>query len=47
MEPCVDLKSGQIHLQRAVVAADVGQIVNPDGLSNQLEGQSSSRPVGS
>lgn len=29
---------GQIHLERAVIAADAGQIVNPDGLSNQLEG---------
>lgn len=29
---------GQIHLEHAVIAADAGQIVNPDGLSNQLEG---------
>jgi nicotinate dehydrogenase subunit B len=34
----VDLESGQIHLERAVIAADAGQVVNPDGLSNQLEG---------
>jgi CO/xanthine dehydrogenase Mo-binding subunit len=34
----VDRASGQIHLERAVVAADVGQIVHPDGLSNQLAG---------
>ncbi|MBN1246349.1 MAG: xanthine dehydrogenase family protein molybdopterin-binding subunit, partial [Anaerolineae bacterium] len=34
----VDRSSGQIALKRAVVAADSGQIVNPDGLSNQLEG---------
>ncbi len=34
----VDLTNGQIHLQQAVIAADGGQIVNPDGLSNQLEG---------
>jgi CO/xanthine dehydrogenase Mo-binding subunit len=34
----VDRESGHIHLARAVVAADAGQIVNPDGLSNQLEG---------
>jgi nicotinate dehydrogenase subunit B len=34
----VDRDSGGIHLERAIVAADVGQIVNPDGLSNQLEG---------
>jgi CO/xanthine dehydrogenase Mo-binding subunit len=34
----VDRKSGDIRLLRAVVAADAGQIVNPDALSNQLEG---------
>jgi nicotinate dehydrogenase subunit B len=34
----VNRDSGHIRLERAVVAADVGQIVNPDGLSNQLEG---------
>jgi nicotinate dehydrogenase subunit B len=34
----VDRESGHIHLERAVIAADVGQIVNPDGLSNQLCG---------
>jgi CO/xanthine dehydrogenase Mo-binding subunit len=38
----VDLRvhrdSGRIDLERAVVAADAGQIVNPDSLSNQLEG---------
>jgi CO/xanthine dehydrogenase Mo-binding subunit len=34
----VDGESGQIHLKQAVIAADAGQIVNPDGLSNQLEG---------
>jgi CO/xanthine dehydrogenase Mo-binding subunit len=33
-----DQKSGEIHLERAIIAADVGQIVNPAGLSNQLEG---------
>lgn len=30
--------NGHIHLDHAVIAADAGQIVNPDGLSNQLEG---------
>lgn len=30
--------SGEIHLDQAVIAADAGQIVNADGLSNQLEG---------
>lgn len=34
----VDLHSGQINLERAVIAADAGQIVSADGLSNQLEG---------
>jgi nicotinate dehydrogenase subunit B len=34
----VDLESGDIRLQEALIAADAGQIVNPDGLSNQLEG---------
>ncbi len=30
--------AGEIDLQRVVIAADAGQVVNPDGLSNQLEG---------
>jgi nicotinate dehydrogenase subunit B len=34
----VNRTSGHIRLERAVVAADAGQIVNPDALSNQLEG---------
>jgi nicotinate dehydrogenase subunit B len=34
----VDLASGEIQLKEALIAADAGQIVNPDGLSNQLEG---------
>jgi nicotinate dehydrogenase subunit B len=34
----VDPESGEIQLKEAVIAADAGQIVNPDGLSNQLEG---------
>ena len=34
----VDRASGHIDLQRAVVAADVGQVVHPDGLSNQMAG---------
>ena len=38
VELSVDRSSGQISLERAVIAADAGQIVNPDGLSNQLEG---------
>jgi nicotinate dehydrogenase subunit B len=38
VEVTVDPASGQIHLERAILVADAGQIVNPDGLSNQLEG---------
>jgi CO/xanthine dehydrogenase Mo-binding subunit len=38
VELSVDQEDGQILLERAVIAADAGQIVNPDGLSNQLEG---------
>jgi nicotinate dehydrogenase subunit B len=34
----VNRASGHIRLERAIVAADAGQIVNPDSLSNQLEG---------
>jgi nicotinate dehydrogenase subunit B len=34
----VDRESGIIHLVRAVAAVDAGQIVNPDALSNQIEG---------
>lgn len=34
----VDRDSGEIKLGHCVIAADSGQIVNPDGLSNQIEG---------
>ena len=34
----VDRTSGRVRLERVVIAADAGQIINPDGLSNQLEG---------
>ena len=34
----VDRESGRIQLKRAVIAADVGQVVNPDALSNQIGG---------
>lgn len=34
----VDPHSGEVHLNRAVIAADAGQIASADGLSNQLEG---------
>jgi CO/xanthine dehydrogenase Mo-binding subunit len=38
MEVHMDHHTGVIQLERAVIAADSGQIINPDGLSNQLEG---------
>ena len=34
----VDRQSGVVEFKRVVIAADAGQVVNPDGLSNQLEG---------
>lgn len=34
----VEQSSGLIRLEKVVIAADAGQIVNPDSLSNQLEG---------
>lgn len=34
----VDRNTGEIRLERMVIAADAGQIVNPDGVINQLEG---------
>jgi CO/xanthine dehydrogenase Mo-binding subunit len=34
----VDDASAAIRLERAVIAADAGQIVDPEGLANQLEG---------
>jgi len=34
----VNRSSGRINLEKAVIACDAGQIVNPDGVSNQLEG---------
>ena len=37
MEVEVDA-SGVIHLERGVIAADAGRVVDPDGLANQLEG---------
>ena len=35
---CVNRERGDISLQHIIIAADAGQVVNPDGLSNQLEG---------
>lgn len=38
VELTVNPKNGEIQLERVVIAADAGQVINPDGLSNQLEG---------
>ncbi len=38
LELSVDDASAAIRLERAAIAADAGQIVDPDGLANQLEG---------
>lgn len=38
VEAEVERGSGAIRVTRAVVAADAGEAVNPDGLANQLEG---------
>lgn len=34
----VDDETAQVELEHAVVAGDAGEIVDPDGLTNQLEG---------
>ncbi len=34
----VDTETGRVRLTRAVAAVDSGQVVNPDGLRNQVEG---------
>jgi nicotinate dehydrogenase subunit B len=34
----IDRKTGRVRVPRAFAAVDAGQIVNPDGLSNQIEG---------
>jgi nicotinate dehydrogenase subunit B len=44
----VDIKSGEVRVNRIVVAHDCGLIINPDGLRNQIEGnviQSTSRAL--
>ena len=38
LEVAVDLGNGEVRALRAVMAADAGETVNPDGLKNQLEG---------
>jgi CO/xanthine dehydrogenase Mo-binding subunit len=34
----VDDETAEVRLDRVVVAADAGQVIDPDGLANQLEG---------
>ena len=34
----VDRATGEVRVERVTAAADAGQIINPDGLSNQIEG---------
>jgi len=34
----VDRATGQVRVERVTAAADAGQIINPDGITNQLEG---------
>lgn len=38
LEVEVNEKSGRIRVLRAVAVADTGQVVNPDGVKNQIEG---------
>jgi nicotinate dehydrogenase subunit B len=38
MQVRVERASGKVHVERVAVAHDCGQIVNPDGLKNQIEG---------
>jgi len=37
-EVAIDRKTGEVRVKRAVSAVDVGQAVNPDGITNQIEG---------
>ena len=34
----IDRKTGQVRVPRAFAGVDAGQIINPDGLTNQIEG---------
>jgi nicotinate dehydrogenase subunit B len=34
----IDRKTGRIRVPRAYAAADAGQVINPDGLANQIDG---------
>jgi len=33
-----DVATGRVRLRRATIAADAGEVIDPDGLANQLEG---------
>lgn len=37
-EVAVDPRSGEVRVQQGWIAADAGEIIDPDGLANQLEG---------
>ena len=37
-EVAVDRRSGEIRVERVCVAHDCGQMINPDGTANQVEG---------
>ena len=34
----VDRRTGKVRVERAIAAVDAGLIVNPDGVTNQIEG---------
>jgi CO/xanthine dehydrogenase Mo-binding subunit len=38
MEVATDRETGRVHVSRVVSAVDTGQVVNPDGVRNQIEG---------
>jgi CO/xanthine dehydrogenase Mo-binding subunit len=38
VELTVDVETGEVRLHKAWIAADSGEIIDPDGLTNQLEG---------
>jgi CO/xanthine dehydrogenase Mo-binding subunit len=38
VELTVDAETGEVALRKAWIAADSGEIIDPDGLTNQLEG---------
>src|SRR5207302_687669 len=38
MEVAVEHETGQVRVGRVVAAVDSGEVVNPDGVKNQIEG---------